>query len=1540
MEFAVVGRLTISLLSLILLSTRVPLPAQEIPPAPVVTPDAAQKSVPTNLTGRSERFWVQNLGTISETYTLSCSREGAVTSCSGPSSLTVPANSLKFVDITYSTGGTELGPGRLTLLASGIGGDDNGWFDISVFIEVFVTPRAAAGAVDLTRRANVGGYSGVFTVRNTGPGPDSYTLTCTGSANVTCGTITPSSLTNLAAGSSALVTVTYSAGAAGTGTLTLTATGASAGTDAGSFTVPVAAAGGPLVDFTPYNFAKQDYDACAVSCFAGVYAQSTVPYFSMDTPRNVTLVYNSDRVNPRPFVHIDVNPDTGFSPAEYRLQVKVNGAFITFVNGESLLRFAYPGRLKARLGAQFDASSYATNVYPMDILVTAYYSPTSIITTTLSTKLIVVNETSSALGAGWTLSGIQRFYPQSDGSALVTEGDGSAVYFAKVGNVLTPPAGEYSRLGTNSSSGWTRTYPDGSLALFDNTGKMTQLKDRFNNATTIIYDGGGRVVQLQDPAGKILILSYGANGLATIQDPGTPARVTTVTVDGSRKLTTLQDPDNISTRFTFDAALQLTSVIGRRADTTQLAYDGPSKRMIVITYPKVPVINSGTVSPTESHFSWQVVGVPYSPTAVTAATAPLADTVRARIVDSRGLVTSIRVDRFGAVRRLDDALGRTTLFTRDADSRVVRDSSPSGHVVRRTWSGPNMMQIWDSSTGQTANFAYETTYNQLIQVTGDVDSLWNYWSTGRLDSTVAGARAISNPLRRKTSYAYDPMGRVLSATDPRSHPVTFYYNPASWRNMDSVKADTRRTGYTYDPYGRVTTVKTPLNQVSTSLYDAINRRVKAIGPIADTTIFTYDSLLLRQVRDANGQTYQFARNAMGWVISRTDPAGKQDLFEYDSTGNLRRWTNRRNQMITWAGYENLNRPTLVTSAEGKQHRSSYDAQDRFSADSNATSIDTLRFDVVGRLTSEITIRAGTRYEHRDTFNIRGLRTMMQIVSPWTDTILYHYNGSMLLDTLTDLAGGRTAITYNSDMQPTGATLPTGLVITRGYPSTHKPQQITFSDATINSAIGAYYSHNTLGKIEDRGDPAGVGGRDFIYDMVQRLAQCGDYTWQASGCDWYCDPHDGCRWQCVSQQKSYSQILTFAYDSVGNRHDFGAAIAPGNRLVKFNGDSLAYDDDGNLVKRIRGGQEIQRLWWNSLGQLVAVWTSGQDSVTLAYDGFGRRVTKQKATSATHYIYDGDDLLAEVDSATSSRLVEYTYYPGIDQPHSERVGGPSGQVYYYVRDFPGSVIGLINSSNTLVNNYEYEPFGADGLGSTATVSNTLKFAARPIDSETGLYYVRARYYDPQIGRFVSEDPIGLAGGINRYSYVLNDPVNQRDPSGECPWCALIGAGVGASFYLLKQAFTGERVTLRGVLAYAAGGALVGFTFGGAGVGVAGRGTVALFETYVVEAAEVAHPVALAAFQVLIGTAEVIAAAAVQDIANDIDLGKPFFGRGLGGTNNAILAAGWSRFYPAGWGRGLYDSVPGTFIYYFGGGATVEVPRFPEVKCGLPSTSCTLH
>jgi RHS repeat-associated protein len=145
----------------------------------------------------------------------------------------------------------------------------------------------------------------------------------------------------------------------------------------------------------------------------------------------------------------------------------------------------------------------------------------------------------------------------------------------------------------------------------------------------------------------------------------------------------------------------------------------------------------------------------------------------------------------------------------------------------------------------------------------------------------------------------------------------------------------------------------------------------------------------------------------------------------------------------------------------------------------------------------------------------------------------------------------------------------------------------------------------------------------------------------------------------------------------------------------------------------------------------------------------------------YVYDGPNLVLEVNGS-GTKLREYTHFPGIDRPHSMFDG--SGSVYYYATDFPGHVTGLFNASGTVANRYRFSVWGDPELTSESA-SNSLRFMGRELDSSTALYYVRNRWYDAVIDRFVTEDPIGLNGGINLYAYASNNPTGGRDPYGLC-------------------------------------------------------------------------------------------------------------------------------------------------------------------------------
>jgi RHS repeat-associated protein len=174
------------------------------------------------------------------------------------------------------------------------------------------------------------------------------------------------------------------------------------------------------------------------------------------------------------------------------------------------------------------------------------------------------------------------------------------------------------------------------------------------------------------------------------------------------------------------------------------------------------------------------------------------------------------------------------------------------------------------------------------------------------------------------------------------------------------------------------------------------------------------------------------------------------------------------------------------------------------------------------------------------------------------------------------------------------------------------------------------------------------------------------------------------------------------------------------------------------------------------------------VSYTYSGFGDRVKRTQGSAVTWSVYDGDDLLLEADGS-GNVLREYTMYPGVDAPHSVRVwsGATAGAANFYMMEQPGHVAGVVNGSSQVVDQYRYTPWG-QAESTTETVAQPLRFMAREYDATTGLYYVRARWYDPALARFNSEDPIGLDGGINQYAYVGNSATNLRDPSGLDPYC----------------------------------------------------------------------------------------------------------------------------------------------------------------------------
>ena len=233
-------------------------------------------------------------------------------------------------------------------------------------------------------------------------------------------------------------------------------------------------------------------------------------------------------------------------------------------------------------------------------------------------------------------------------------------------------------------------------------------------------------------------------------------------------------------------------------------------------------------------------------------------------------------------------------------------------------------------------------------------------------------------------------------------------------------------------------------------------------------------------------------------------------------------------------------------------------------------------------------------------------------------------------------------------------------------------------------------------------------------------------------------------------------LTYSYDSLGRRTQVAGSFAqtglPGsmtsatydaaNELLTWNGTSISYDSNGNMLS-----DGSNAFTWNARNQVATL-----NNVSLQYDAAGRRI---KNAAGTSFLYNGANTVQELSGTT---VTANMLGGGVDEVFTR---ADSSGLFTPLKDALGSTIALVDAGGNLETTYSYDPFGNTTVSGTVS-SNPLQYTGRENEGN-GLYFYRARYYSPMLGRFINEDPSGFAAGINPYRYVLNNPLMYRDPSG---------------------------------------------------------------------------------------------------------------------------------------------------------------------------------
>jgi RHS repeat-associated protein len=203
----------------------------------------------------------------------------------------------------------------------------------------------------------------------------------------------------------------------------------------------------------------------------------------------------------------------------------------------------------------------------------------------------------------------------------------------------------------------------------------------------------------------------------------------------------------------------------------------------------------------------------------------------------------------------------------------------------------------------------------------------------------------------------------------------------------------------------------------------------------------------------------------------------------------------------------------------------------------------------------------------------------------------------------------------------------------------------------------------------------------------------------------------------------------------------------NELTAWAGSTISYDANGNMTN-----DGTNTYTWNARNQLASM-NSGANS--FVYDGYGRRMTKTISSAATSFLYDGVNPVQELLGTTPTANL---LTGGLDEYFTRTDTGGTAN---FLTDALGSTLALTNGSGTVQTQYSFDPFGGTASSGSST-TNSFAYTGRE-DDGTSLYFLRARYYNPTLGRFISEDPLGLGAGLNMYSYADNSPLFWVDPLG---------------------------------------------------------------------------------------------------------------------------------------------------------------------------------
>lgn len=730
----------------------------------------------------------------------------------------------------------------------------------------------------------------------------------------------------------------------------------------------------------------------------------------------------------------------------------------------------------------------------------------------------------------------------------------------------------------------------------------------------------------------------------------------------------------------------------------------------------------------------------------------------AQFVAANGGITNYTYDAFNQMVAIQDARGNMVLTNQyDNNGRVVKQTQADNTTFQFAYTtDPATGVVTQTDLTDPSGIVKRTTFSANGYSTSEIFALGRPEQqivTYARDAATNLVTSTLDPLHRETDYTYDVLGNLLSVTtmarssaaatvrftydpffsqltsvtDPLGHVTTYQHDPTTGNLTATIDPLGHRTSYTYFPNGQVKSVTDAAQNTVQFAYDR-GDLTSITDPLANTTTLFPDAAGRTVSKtDPLGNTSRIVYNAWNQIIQSIDPRSKITSYNYDLNGNLASMTDALNHTTRW-NYDSLDRLVTRTDPLLRQESYSYDLNGNLASKTDRKGqITTLAHDALNRpkLVGFNTTFAGG-------------------VPSYESTINYTYDAAGRATQVVDSAGGTVIKTFDD--------------LNRTITETTAQGSITFAfDALGRRASMAVagqpavsYSYDNASRLSQISQ--GASNVSFTYDNVNRRSS----VTLANGVSMSYAYDNNSRITGITYTFGANTLgnLTYAYDGLGRRTQIGGSFArtsipqpvtlasydPANQLVNWNGTPISYDANGNMLS-----DGLNGFTWNARNQVASL-----NGAVLQYDALGRRV---KNASGNSFLYDGANRVQELSGST---VTANLLTGGVDENFNRSDATGS---FTPLTDALGSTIALVDSTGAIATSYSYDPFGNTLIFGQPN-ANPFQYTGRENEGN-GLYYYRARFYSPVLGRFISEDPARF--GINFYAYAGNNPISMRDPFG---------------------------------------------------------------------------------------------------------------------------------------------------------------------------------